>query len=125
MKAIKLSLVFVLGFILGGCASIGGDNNRSVKVSSYPAGAAVYVDNHQFGTTPAVVTLPNYIYGGKQITVSKKGYQSQTKTITTKFQPIALLDFLFWPALVVDAITGNLVKINPLDSQLHYQLDRA
>jgi hypothetical protein len=125
MKMIKMIPFIALFLIISGCASIAGDNTRAVKVDSYPAGAAIYVDNQQYGVTPAVITMPTYIYGGKSVTLRKAGYQDHTMMVNTKFQPIALLDILFWPAFVVDGATGNLVKIDPSNLNLSYNLQRT
>lgn len=125
MKIIKAATFCFFFVILSGCASIAGDNSRAVKVQSHPAGADIYVDNQCYGVTPAVVNLPTYIYGGKSITLKKHGYHEQSMMVNTKFQPIALLDILFWPTFVIDAATGNIVKIDPATSNLHANLERA
>lgn len=125
MKMFKMIFLCALVATMAGCASIAGDNNRAVRVTSNPAGASIYVDNQKFGTTPAVVNLPNYIYGGKTITVRKRGYQDQSMVVNTRFQPVALLDFLFWPALVVDGANGSIVKIDPASSHIHANLHQA
>jgi len=124
MKIIKIALAGVVSLSIASCASIAGDNTRAVKVDSNPAGAAIIVDNQQYGVTPAVVTLPTYIYGGKSVTLRKHGYQDQTLMVNSKFQPIALLDILFWPTFVLDAATGNLVKIDPANLSLNANLQR-
>lgn len=110
---------------LASCASIAGDNTRNVAVSSKPAGARIYVDNQQYGVTPAVVTLPSYIYGGKNLTLKKQGYRDESMMVNTKFQPIAILDILLWPTFIVDAMTGDLVKIDPANRNLNATLVRA
>jgi hypothetical protein len=69
--------------------------------------------------------LPNYIYGGKSVTVRKPGYQDQTVMVNSKFQPVALLDVLFWPGFIVDGATGSLVKIDPATSNIHAKLHHA
>ena len=125
MNKIKLIIVAAAIAMLTGCASIAGDNTRQVKVDSAPEGAGIYVDNVQFGTTPAVITLPNYIYGGKNVTLRKKGYQDLSMMVNTKFQPIALLDILLWPTLLIDAATGDLVKIDPANRSLYGKMQRA
>lgn len=128
MKIIKPTLsfaFFVLFLSISGCASIAGNNTRAVKVESYPSGATIHVDNQQYGVTPAVITLPNYIYGGKSVTLKKSGYQDQTMMVNSKFQPIALLDIFFWPTFIIDAATGNIVKIDPANLNLNYKLQRA
>lgn len=125
MKTINLGLLFAVTLTLTGCASIAGDNTRAVSVDSNPKGAEIYVDNQQYGLTPATINLPSYIYGGKAVTLKKKGYNDQTKVVNSKFQPIALLDILFWPTFFVDVATGDIVKIDPANSNLNYQLQRA
>lgn len=117
---------FLIAFLfLSGCASIGGNNTRMVKVESEPAGATILVDNQPYGVTPAVITLPSYIYGGKTVTLKKKGYQDQVMVVNSKFQPIALLDIFLWPTFIVDAATGDLVKIDPANLNLQGKLYRA
>jgi hypothetical protein len=125
MNSIKTGLVATLIVTLTGCASIAGDNTRQVKVDSMPQGAAIYVDNQQYGVTPAVITLPSYIYGGKNVALKKRGYQDAGMMVNTSFQPIALLDILFWPTFIVDAATGDLVKIDPATRNLNATLSRA
>ena len=125
MKTIKLLAASAAAVIVTGCASIAGSNTRAVNVSSYPAGAAIIVDNQQYGVTPATITLPNYIYGGKSVTLRKSGYREQTQMVNSKFQPIALLDILFWPTFFIDAATGNIVKIDPANLSVHGKLERA
>ena len=125
MKTTKLALLYSLLLTLSGCASIFGDNTRAVKVDSQPSGATIFVDNQQYGVTPAVITLPTYIYGGKSVTVKKKGFQDQTAMVNSKFQPVALLDILFWPAFLVDGATGNIVKIDPANLNMVYKLQHA
>lgn len=124
LRNFKIFLLGLLCFILGGCASIAGSNTRQVNVHSAPAGAAIYVDNQKYGVTPGVVTLPSYIYGGKIVTLRKHGYQDTTVVVNTAFQPIALLDILLWPTFFVDALTGNLVKIDPASLNIHAEMQR-
>lgn len=125
MNTIKLAIVCVIAFVMTGCASIAGDNTRAVRVTSIPAGASIFVDNQQFGVTPAVITLPSNIYGGKSVTLRKRGYQDQSMMVNSKFQPVALFDLLLWPTLIVDAATGSLVKIDPANLNLHANLQHA
>jgi len=125
MKIVKMLLAGAISLGIVSCASIAGDNTRAVKVDSHPAGAAIIVDNQQYGVTPAVITLPTYIYSGKSVTLRKPGYQEHTMMVNSKFQPIALLDILLWPTFIIDAATGNLVKIDPANLNLSANLQRA
>jgi hypothetical protein len=125
MKLGKLLIALSLATAITGCASIAGDNTRTIKVTSKPSGAGVYVDNQQYGVTPASITLPNDIYGGKTVSVKKRGFEEQSKVVNTKFQPVAALDILFWPSFIIDGATGNIVKVDPASRQLDYNLQRA
>jgi len=124
-KTLNLWLLFVLSLMVSGCASIAGNNTRQVMVTSEPIGAAVYIDNQRYGTTPAIVTMPTYIYGGKTLMLKKEGYQDQTMRINSEFQPIALLDILCWPTILIDIATGNIVKIDPANLNLYASLQKA
>lgn len=124
MKFTKLFVIFSSSLIVTGCASIAGDNTRQVCVKSDPPGATILVDNQKFGSTPATITLPSYIYGGKSVTLRKTGYEEQTKMVNSKFQPVALFNILFWPGFIVDAATGNIVKIDPANRNLNYQFTK-
>lgn len=125
MKSIKLFVSCALMLALVGCASIAGNNTRAVRVESTPSGASIYVDNQRYGETPAVITLPTHIYGGKSVTLRKPGYKDVTMMVNDKFQPIALLDILFWPTFLIDAATGDIVKIDPANLYLNTKLQRA
>ncbi len=122
---VKHALFCSLLLTLSGCASIAGNNTRMVKVESQPLGAAIYLDNQRYGVTPAVITLPNYIYGGKNILLKKEGYHDQCMMINSSFQPIALLDIFFWPTFLIDAATGYIVKIDPANLNLYAALQKV
>jgi hypothetical protein len=124
-NVVKQGLVCALLLSLTGCASIAGNNTRMVNVASEPAGATIYVDNQRYGVTPAVITLPTYIYGGKSIQLKKEGYHDQAMVVNTKFQPVALLDIFLWPTFIIDAATGDLVKIDPANLNLHANLQKV
>lgn len=123
MRIFRALLSYIIILTLTGCATIAGNNTRSIAVNSTPSGAEIYVDNQLYGVTPAVITLSTYIYGGKTLTLKKPGYVDQNRVINAQFQPIAILDILFWPSFFIDAASGSLVKIDPaalnINTQLH------
>ena len=121
-KIVQPAAVSMVLLSLTSCATIAGDNTRTVCVNSYPQGAGIFIEGQRHGTTPANVTLPNYIYGGKTMTLKKEGYYDQAMTINTKFQPCGLWNLLFWPGFVIDGATGNTVKINPAQLNLTTEL---
>lgn len=124
-KIITMAVSCAIVATLTGCASIAGNNSRAVSVNTTPAGAGIFVDNQEYGVSPTTITLPTYIYGGKTVTVKKAGYRDQTLPVNTAFQPIAILDILLWPTIIIDAATGNLVKIDPASTNLNFKMQRA
>lgn len=118
----KFSVISIAILLIQSCATLVGDNMRTVCIRSNPEGAGVYVDGQRQGTTPATITLPNYIYGGKTVIVKKEGYQEQAMAVNTKFQPCGLLNILFWPGFLIDGATGNTVKIDPAYYNLFAEL---
>ena len=108
--------------LISGCASIFGDNTRVVKVDSNPQGAEVYIDNVEYGKTPATIKLPSYIYGGKIITLKKEGYADRSEIIDTQFQKVGILNIFFWPGFLIDGATGSSVKIDPLHLNINSTL---
>lgn len=128
MKALfkKTALLMVLSafsLLLNGCATMFGDNMRTVSVQSHPQGAGVYVDGQRHGTTPATITLPSYVYGGKAVVLKKEGYHEQVMVVNTKFQPCGLWNLLFWPGFLIDGACGNTVKIDPAHLNLCSELE--
>lgn len=115
MKKI-LSISMILGGVilssLTGCASIFGDNNKAVHVNSYPQKAQVFVNNMPVGTTPTVISVPN-TWSPTILTFKKKGYLEQTTQVNTKFQPVGILNIFFWPGFIVDALSGDMMKVAP------------
>lgn len=123
MKNVKLAFGFVLLFALAGCATIFGDKDRAVKVNSYPSGAKIYVNNGYMGTTPTTLTLSD-IWSSNLITVKAPGYEPATRNITPAFQPVGFLNILFWPGFIVDAATGNMMKIPNDAKNITFTLDK-
>jgi hypothetical protein len=120
-KIAQSAVISVILLSLTGCATIAGDNTRTVCVNSHPQGAGIYIEGQRHGTTPANITLSNYIYNGKTVTLKKDGYYDQTMTINSKFQPCSLWNLILCPGFLIDAATGNIVKINP--AQLNMTTD--
>jgi hypothetical protein len=122
-----LKMIFLpamLGFMVlaSGCASMFGDNTRTLTVNSEPQGAVVYLNNIQYGTTPATITLPNYIYGAQGLTFRKSGYQDQAVVLNTQFQPVGLWNILTLWGFGVDAATGDIIKLDQSNLNINVKL---
>ena len=111
-KFLTILFTGLIAIGLSACASVFGDKNRDVQVTSNPAGATVYYNNQEAGHTPTTIQVDS-TWGPKQIVVKKQGYEPAVRTVQTSFQPIGILNVLFWPGFIVDAATGNMVKIQP------------
>jgi len=112
MKILIKVTLLTLVLAISGCASVAGDNSKIVHVSSKPEGAKVYVNNIPVGTTPTQVSVNN-TWSPTLITLKKKGYEDINAQVNTSFQTIGLLNVFFWPGFIVDAATGNTMKVSP------------
>ena len=116
---IKQVLTLALLVVITGCASMFGDNSRQVAIRSNPSGASIFIDGKDYGRTPAIVTLPQYIYSGKTITLKESGYVDQDMQINSVFQIVGLWNILNLPiGFIIDAADGNMVKIAPSDTNI-------
>lgn len=122
IKNYKAFLFLAASVTLSGCASMFGDNTRSVSVNSTPQGASIFVDNVEYGKTPATITLPNYIYSGRVVTLKKEGFVTQSTSVNTKFQPVGIWNILNGFGFLIDAATGDIVKIDPTNLNLNLTL---
>jgi hypothetical protein len=77
----KLAIcILVLGVFLCGCTTPLPDKTGSVKVTSSPSGAEVYLDNEYHGTTPGTINaVPP---GNHTVEVRERGYTTWSRNIT-------------------------------------------
>ena len=109
----KIAAMALVGLSLAGCASLFGNNNRNVTVTSTPAGATVYYNGQNVGTTPANFQIESP-WGVNSVRLEKEGYEPSLQQVQTGFQPVGILNIFFWPGFLVDAVTGDMMKIkNP------------
>jgi len=109
-KALNILIATGIFLSLSGCASIFGDKNRQVSVNSKPQGAKVYLNNQYMGVTPTNVTLNN-IWSTNTVQVKMPNYEPVNTNIDSSFQPVGILNIFFWPGFIVDAVSGNMMKI--------------
>ncbi|MFA4824045.1 MAG: PEGA domain-containing protein [Methanoregula sp.] len=80
LRNIVICLV-ILGVLLSGCttAPIPAPETGSVRITSSPTGAEIYLDNEYRGTTPATITaIPT---GNHTLEVRERGYERWSATI--------------------------------------------
>ena len=119
LSATSLSLIL----LLSGCSSLFGDNSKTVQVNSKPEHAQVFANNMTVGTTPVLMSVPS-TWSPTVLTFKKAGYSDQTAQIDTTFQPIGVLNIFFWPGFVIDAISGNMMKIKPESRTIYANMSK-
>jgi PEGA domain len=117
-----LSLVAFLAAlpVVAGCGTIMLGSTQEIGVSSAPTGARVTVNGAQRGTTPLVLDLKRK--NQAVISVALDGYQPYEIALTRSVSGWVWGNLVFGglPGLAVDAITGGLYKLSPvqIDAQL-------
>ncbi|OLO04624.1 PEGA domain-containing protein [Salinicola socius] len=112
---------------LTGCASIVGDSDQSLTISSSPSDAAVVITDETakqifVGTTPTTVTLKKSdgsYFGGKtyHVEIDKPGYQTREMELTASANGwyiggnILFGGLIGW--LVVDPFSGGMYTLSP------------
>ena len=102
-----------------------GDNGRNISVNSQPSGADIYVDNIQYGTTPAIIPLSSYIYGGKVVTLKKQGYNTVSTVVNSQFNMVSLWNLLNGFGFLIDAATGDIMKLPPEGRSVNMTLSQG
>jgi hypothetical protein len=120
MKTTLLALLFTV--LLPGCATVLKPKGEYLTIQTDPPGARVVINGIEVGTSP--VTAP--VNGTKiqTILLTKDGYETKTRFVTTSIGPgWVIADALFglWP-LVIDAATGNWKSLD--ESAVYIMLDK-
>ena len=124
MKRLFTASYLISMVLLSGCASIFGDNNKTVQVNSHPQNAQVFANNMPVGTTPVLMTVPS-TWSPTFLTFKKKGFADQTAMVNTTFQPVGALNIFIWPGFIVDAISGNMMKVAPESRAVYVTLSKS
>ncbi len=126
MSIFKKPTIFILTLlpivIFSSCASLFGENSRTVRVNSDPTGAGIYIEGKNRGSTPKSIELPRYIYGEQEIEIRKPGYETETLVVHSDFQLVSLWNLLNGWGFIIDAATGDIVKIAPNDRSFNAEL---
>lgn len=94
--------------------SLAGCVERTISVTSEPAGALVYLNDEEVGRTP--VDVPFTFYGVYQVRLQRDGYQA----LSTNQKAIAPWWEAPGPDLFAEMIPNNHVKLS-----WHYNLEKA
>ncbi len=126
-KKIFIPLIFSSTLLLGGCATIMGENTQLLPISSTPSDASIVITDETgteifHGKTPTTVTLQKSdgsYFGGKSfnVKITKKGYKEQI--IPVESNPngwfiggnFILGGLIGW--LIVDPMSGAMYTLSP------------
>lgn len=106
---------------LSACATLFGDRNKSIKISSEPAGAEIFIDDVPQGRTPKTIVLAN-INRDNNLSLRLNGYDDYALPLPISFQYIVLLNAFFWPGALVDLATDSFFRLE--QSELHVTLEK-
>ena len=108
-----VALALLAGAVISstGCSTLFGDNERVVAINSVPNGAKVVVNNVALNDATPTKIVVSDMFSPTLISVQKPGCKSQQLTIDPEFQNVGLWNILLWPGFVIDAVTGDMMKI--------------
>ena len=110
---------------LSGCATLFSGTEQNVYISSEPAGAIIIIDGLERGTTPTTLRLDKPGIDDTEVTLRLPGYADRTFTLQSEFDMISLVNVLFWPGFLVDALSGAIKEYDPTTYTLEMQPSRA
>jgi hypothetical protein len=95
-----ITLVFLVGFVFSGCASIIYGSTQKVTIDSNVQGADILINNKHVGTTPFTGTISR---GNETtLTIAKEGFRPKTITMNTSIEPI------FFGNIICGGTTGSI-----------------
>ena len=109
----KKSLPAVFGLSICGCATLYGQNNHEITVTSQPPGAELYLNGIEYGKTPTSIVLPKVGFSSPQLVLKKPGYKDTTFLVETEFQNVGWWNLIVLPVFLIDLGTGYMYKIKP------------
>jgi len=76
-----------------------------MEITSTPPGAQVFVNNVPLGATPVAYRVKPY--DKESLRVEAPGYETYNGRLEPTVNLITIINIIFWPAFIVDLITGN------------------
>lgn len=113
MKIIIKTVLLSAILLTTSCATIISGSRQTIKISSEPSSATIFINEIEVGKTPLEKSLKrNQEY---QVLLKLDGYQSYETLISKKFNAWYLGNILFGGiiGLVIDPITGAMYKLTP------------
>lgn len=111
--------LFFSVFFLTSCATLFGDTSQIITIESEPSGATIYLNGESVGKTPLRHKVKRETFRTLEVTVRKKGYESEDFLLSKTLQPATLFNFGFisttfgGSSWLTDALSGALVEYSP------------
>ncbi|CAH0999629.1 hypothetical protein LEM8419_00929 [Neolewinella maritima] len=96
-------------FVSSSCATVFTGTADDIYFTSQPSGAMVYLEGHPLGRTPLITKVPRRTRS-RYVTFELEGHQPVSQLMTTRLNAVTLVNLLWWPGFIVDAVIGALVK---------------
>ena len=112
-KIFTYSLIAFIAITMTSSATVLHGTRQTVHVSSNPPGAAVTVNGLDKGVTPVDVDVKKG-FTGETILLKKTGYEDKSFQPSVSFDTISLLNIFEVIGFGVDAVTGALMKYDPV-----------
>lgn len=108
---ITAALTSAMLLSLTACASIFGDNNRVVHINSTPKDAKVVIDNVAVDSKTPTEFVVTKMWSPTIIKIERPGCSPTQVVIDPTFQKVGLWNILILPGFIIDAITGDMMKV--------------
>lgn len=112
MKALVLITVMIL---TASCATLFGDSNDSITITSEPSGATVYLNAKKMGVTPVTFVMDRSVFDKHYIQLKKKGYKTNKFLVKKTIATAAVFNLSSLSSWATDVTTGNMMKYSPTD----------
>ncbi len=117
----SICALIIIGVALGGCATIFSGTSQNIHVKIIESQTNTLLDNASCTVTDgsggnyAVVGNPGTVRvrrssGGVQVNCRKEGYRQLNTAVGDDFNAVTLVNVLFWPGFIVDAVSGSYRK---------------
>lgn len=113
MKKSIIGSALSLVFLLTSCATIVSGSKQTVKFTSNPTTASIFINDIEVGKTPFETKLERK--KPHNVKIKLEGYQTYETTLTRKFNAWFIGNILFGGLIgvIVDPITGAMYKLSP------------
>ncbi len=116
MKKLITPILTMIFILFNSCATVFTGTTQNILIESNPSGANVTINNQNYGSTPARVTikknLDDVMDGGRPVKLELDGYKTETFTLHNSFNPVAILNLIFLYAWAIDAATGAMMSFD-------------